>query len=229
MGTPLILTFDIGTQSARAVLVRPDGAFEDILQINYEKPYISEKLGFAEVRPDFYFDIICKSGKMLCERNKDKLNDITAVVLAAVRDSVLCLDKDNKPLRNILLWLDNRQAVFDKPYSFIIRLAFKLVGMDYTTKTIYRAAHCNWIMQNEPDIWEKTAKFVMLPTYLNYKLTGKLCDSKANMIGHVPFDYKKRRWRSKFDIKRCLFDIPNEKLCETVDSGEELGRITKQI
>ena len=28
MGTPLVLTFDIGTQSARCLLVKPDGSFQ---------------------------------------------------------------------------------------------------------------------------------------------------------------------------------------------------------
>ena len=63
MGTPLVLTFDIGTQSARCLLVKPDGSFQDICQLKYDEPYYSRKPGWAEQRPDFYYDRICEAGK----------------------------------------------------------------------------------------------------------------------------------------------------------------------
>ncbi|MEG1551492.1 MAG: FGGY-family carbohydrate kinase, partial [Oscillospiraceae bacterium] len=81
----------------------------------------------------------------------------------------------------------------------------------------------------QPDIWEKTAKYVMLPAYLNFKLTGRLVDSVANMIGHVPFDYKNRRWMTKNALTRCICDVPAQKLCELINSGEIIGTITDEI
>jgi sugar (pentulose or hexulose) kinase len=84
-------------------------------------------------------------------------------------------------------------------------------------------------MQHEPDIWARTAKFVMLPTYINYKLTGVLADTPANMIGHIPFDYKNRRWMGDRDLTRCFCDIPREKLCELIPSGSTVGRITREF
>lgn len=229
MENPLILTFDIGTQSTRCLLVRPDGEFEDICQVKYSEPYYSRRPGWAEQRPDFYYDRICEAGKTVCERNADKLPRIIAVTMTVIRDTVLCLDKDNKPLRDLILWLDSRQADFNNPFPFYKSVAFSLVGMGEATKIIYRATAANWLMQNQPDIWQKTAKFVMLPTYLNYRLTGNLCDSEANMIGHVPFEYKKREWRSKNDFKRCVCDVPLDKLCKLVKSGETLGYITEEF
>ena len=55
----------------------------------------------------------------------------------------------------------------------------------------YAATFSNWLAINEPNIWSRTKKVVMLPTYIHYKLLGKLCDSVANQVGHVPFNYKK--------------------------------------
>lgn len=229
MGDPLVLTFDIGTQSARCLLVRPDGSFADICQIKYEEPYFSRNPGWAEQRPDFYYDHICQIGKTVCERNAELLPDVIAVTLTVIRDTVLCLDKDNKPLRDIILWLDKRQADFNDPFPLISKLLFKLVGMTEKTEIIYRATAANWIMQHEPEIWKNTAQFVMLPTYLNYKMTGVLKDSEANMIGHVPFDNKPRTWKKKSDITRCVYDIEPEKLCSLVKSGEVIGNITKEF
>lgn len=229
MDTPLVLTFDVGTQSARCLLVKPDGSFEDMCQVKYDEPYYSRNPGWAEQRPDFYYDRICEAGKIICTRNKEKLKDVIAVTSTVIRDTALCLDKDNKPLRDIIVWLDKRQADFNDPFPLWKKLAFKVAGMGETTKIIYRASACNWIKQHQPDIWAKTAKYVMLPTYLNYKMTGKLRDSQANMIGHIPFDYKNRKWKSENDLTRCIFDVPDDKLCEIVKSGETIGTITKEF
>jgi len=49
------------------------------------------------------------------------------------------------------------------------------------------------------------------------------------MIGHVPFDYKNRKWMKKSELTRCVCDIPQEKLCELVKSGEVIGVISGEI
>lgn len=229
MKNPLVLTFDVGTQSARGLLVTKEGNFVDKCQIKYDEPYYSRHPGWAEQRPDFYFDKLCEISNILFERNQDKKDSIVAVAITTIRDTVICLDKNGTPLRDIILWLDKRKATFESPFNPITKLMFKLVGMTDATKTIYKTSVVNWIKQNQPEIWEKTDKFVMLSTYLNYKFTGVLADSAANMIGHIPFDYKKRKWKKKGDLTRCICDVPDEKLCELVDSGSKLGTISKDV
>ena len=227
MEQSLVLTFDVGTQSARCLLVNESGDFEDKEQQKYKVPYLSKQPGWAEQTPDFYFNIIAEMSKKVIERNADKLDRITAVCLTCIRDTVLCLDKDKRPLRDIILWLDEREADEDGQIPAAKRALFSLVGMGESVDMIYRASTGNWIMQNEPEIWAKTDKYVMLPSYLNYLLTGELKDSVANMIGHVPFDYKNRRWMKPGALTRCVCNVPSEKLCELVPSGEVIGKITK--
>jgi hypothetical protein len=142
------------------------------------------------------------------------------------RDTALCLDENNVPLRDAIVWLDKRKADFNDPYPAWKRALFELIGMGDATKILYQASPGNWIMQHEPDVWAKTAKFVMLPTYLNFKLTGVLADTPANMIGHIPFDYKNRRWMKPGGLTRCFCDVPEEKLCRLIPSGSTVGKIT---
>ena len=40
MEHPLVLTFDVGTQSARCLLVNETGGFEDMEQRKYDAPYL---------------------------------------------------------------------------------------------------------------------------------------------------------------------------------------------
>ena len=228
MSDPLVLTFDIGTQSARAILVRADGGFADMTHEKYETPYISRQPGWAEQSPDFYYDAIAALSKELLARNADRLGDIVAVTVTSIRDTILCLDKDRRALRDIILWLDKRRARWHGQIPPVKNALFRLVGMGEAVKNIYGVTAVNWLKQNEPELWEKTDRYVMLPTYLNYKLTGELKDSAANMIGHVPFNYKKRDWMAEGELTRCVCEVPREKLCDLVPSGAEIGKITEE-
>ena len=228
MSSSLVLTFDIGTQSARCLLVRPNGSFADYTQKKYEQPYYSKQPGWAEQKADFYYEIMASLSKELLARNESDVPNIIAVTITCIRDTVLCLDRNNEPLRDIILWLDKRRAHYRKAFPFLKNAVFHLVGMGETVKNIYRVTAANWLMQNEPDVWAKTDKYVLLPTYLNFKLTGSLTDSTANMIGHIPFNYKKRQWQGPHELSRCVSDVPPEKLCELVPSGSVIGTITTQ-
>ena len=228
MNAPLILTFDIGTQSLRALLVTPEGTFTDKEQLTYETPYISKAPGWAEQAPGFYYEKLAEASRALLARNPDAVNRIGAVTVTCIRDTVVCLDKNREPLRDIILWLDSRKAKFGQPYGLAKKALFAAIGMGDSIKKLYKATPANWLMQNEPDTWAKLDKYVMLPTYINYLLTGELKDSAANMIGHIPFDYKNRRWTGEKGLTRFVCDVPEEKLCALVDSGDTVGRITEK-
>ncbi len=229
MGNPLILTFDIGTQSMRAMLVNKQGDIVALAQNKYERPYISKNPGWAEQRPDFYFDHLCDLGRQVRDANAELMKDVKAVAMTVIRDTALCLDKNNKAIRDIIIWLDKRETTYRNPIPRAKSLLFKMVNMEDTIKMQQRQSACNWIMENEPEVWAETAKYVMLPTYLNCKLTGVLNDSVASMIGHIPMDFKNRKWLGKSGLTRFVFDIPNEKLCDLVQPGEVLGYITKEV
>ena len=229
MKNPLILTFDLGTQSMRGMLVDKQGQIVEMVQHKYEVPYYSKNPGWAEQSPDFYFETLCRIGKELKEKSHGAYEEVIAVTLTTIRDSCICLDEKNKPLTDVILWLDSRETKKIKPVKWWVKIALKLVGMDTALKKQYQVTAANWIIENEPKIWEKTKKFVMLPTYLNYKLTGELKDCPANMIGHIPFDYKKGTWQSKNNVKRYMCDISNSMMCELVQTEETIGYITKEM
>lgn len=229
MSKPLVLTCDIGTQSARALLVDPDGRIVDVVQSKYAEPYFSKEPGWAEQKPNFYFDRLCECCRELCARSNALLPDVIAMTITVIRDTVVCLDANNEPLRDIILWLDKRTVDPNGAMPAKNMMLFKVAGMEPTAKVVYAASVGNWIMRHEPEIWARTAKYVMLPTYLNYKLTGNLIDSASNQIGHIPFDYKNRRWMKPGSLTRCFCDVPNEKLCDLVPSGTVIGTVTDEV
>jgi sugar (pentulose or hexulose) kinase len=226
MGEPLILAFDLGTQSARALLVNAKGEIVQMTRKVYDPPYYSKQPGWAEQKPEFYWRCICESSLALKEKAGPRWHDIIAVTCAAIRDTCLCLDKDCSPLRDIILWLDDRKTENLPPLPAGTEMLFGLIGMSGGIALQRRISHCNWIAMNEPEIWKKTDKFVFISTWLTYKFCGNLADSTANIIGHIPFDSRSRAWVKPKDIRRVIFEVGDDQLCNLAVPGTVLGTIT---
>ena len=227
MSEPLVLVLDVGTQSVRAVLIDRNGNIAAQEKHTYETPYYSLHLNWAEQDPDTYFNHMCAVSRRLKEKDPAAFSRVEGVTATVFRDTTVCMGADGKPLRDCILWMDQRRTEHPKPLPAARRALFALAGMSETVDMLQRTSACNWITENEPELWAKTDKYVCLSTYFNYRLAGVIADSSASMLAKIPFDYKNRRWDEK-GLTRCAYDIPAEKRCDIVPSGTVLGGITAE-
>jgi len=228
MMNPLVLTIDLGTQSVRVLLIDKEGTVLHKVQHTFEKPYYSTYPGWAEQKPEVYWDAVCQISQQLKVDAQQIWNDIIAVTVTTIRDTCLCVDQNGKPLRDVIVWLDKRECMPTKSIPFVSKVLITLVGKKDTVELQRKISACNWIMENQPEIWKNTYKFIMISGYFNFMLTGNLVDSVANMIGHIPLNSKTRTWMGKHELNRCVFDIENEKLTELVEPGERIGTVTAE-
>ena len=230
MKEPLILTIDFGTQSVRAGLFNKKGETVALIKEKYNPPYFSPKRGYAEQDPNFYFDSLCKATRKLVEENKDKMGDVLGITMAFFRDSVVCLDKDNNILRPAILWLDERRAKGEQKLPLLHRFLFQLVGMKPTIELNLKRSMAQWIKENQPEIWAKTDKFMMLSTFVTMRLIGQYVDSPCCQAGHLPINFKKGVWykNAHKHMKGQIFGVKNSQLCELVPVGEVMGTITEE-
>lgn len=225
----MMLVVDLGTQSLRAMIINKKGEAEVIEKVPFSVAHYLKGDGLAEEDPKVYYDALCKATKKISEENSELMKKVTAMSVTAFRDSVVCLDEQGEPLRKAILWLDQRTAECkDVKVPFISSLAFKLIGFEPTLYAQRSITKSNWLIENEPDIWKKTYKFAFISTYIMHKLTGKFVDSVASQIGHLPLDYKNRKWKKQNDIQMPVYNVPVEKLVDLVEPGDVLGSVTKK-
>ena len=172
MGDMLVLSVDLGTQSARAMLIDRTGNIRYKTQHKYETPYFSKNPGWAEQKPEVYWDAVCDCTNRLGAEAEDVWGDIAAVAVTTIRDTCLCVDGDGRPLRDVILWLDKRECVPSRPVPAKNMLLFTMIGMKDTVELQRKVAACNWLMANEPGLWAKTHKFIMISCWLTFMLTG---------------------------------------------------------
>jgi len=229
MKEPLVLTIDYGTQSVRAMLFDKHGKDYGKVKVPFDPPYFSKEIGWAEQKPEYYWEMLSKATKGLKEKCPDLWDNIEGVVSTTIRDTAVIVDKDGKPLRDVLLWLDTRQVDnvekrFSKSFTALTKLA-NAYGLAYAQA---KNCKCNWVHDNEPEVWAKMHKFLMFSGYIIYKLTGVMKDSVASQIGHIPFDYKTKKWQSPGALTAPVFDLKAKDMCDLVQPGEVVGYITKE-
>ncbi len=222
----LILALDAGTQSIKAILFNLRGGAVKTKKHDIE-PYRSPKPGWAEHDAAYFWQNLCAACKALVGSASELVPRIKAVTLTTQRCTLINVDKKGVPLRPAIVWPDQRRIKNFKPVKGIMSLAFKLIGMQETVRFAQGESEINWLNAYQPDIMEKTHKFLFLSGFLIFKLTGDFVDSYASQVGYVPFDYKNFTWCKPGDWKWQAFPIDRSKLPDLAPPATELGRISK--
>ena len=191
-----VLVIDVGTQSMRGIIFDDKGNLLAKKQVKY-MPYLAKENGYMEQSADMYWQVLCQITNSLNTEFPQLMQSVLAMSVDTFRDTAVLLDENNEPVRNCILWSDQRIADISKPLPLKQRFLFSLVGMTRVINAIRSKIKTSWVQQNEPEVWAKVKKVVHISAYLNYKLTGNLMDSYASTIGHLPFDSKGKKWLTK--------------------------------
>lgn len=219
-----LLALDVGTQSVRALVFNGHGDMLARVQVPIE-PYFSEHPGWAEQHAGVYWQAMGEACSQLWQTQDPA--GISGLALTTQRVSTVVVDADGKPLRPAIIWLDQRRAQNYRPIGGLWGLAFKLARVADTVAGFQTDAPANWIAQQQPDIWRKTHKCLLLSGYLSYRLCGEYVDSVGAQVGYIPFDYKKRAWAGPRDWKWRGVAIERHHLPDLVPCGQRLGVLSQ--
>ena len=222
-----LLTVDCGTQSLRTMIFDTEGNILDKEKIEYQ-PYQSPRPGWAEQDPGLFWTSLIDGCQALKKRNPDLFSRIGGVGVTTQRDTMINLAEDGSVLRPAITWLDTRTAGGLYEPGLPMKGIYKVIGMEKVIKKTMRDGKCNWIRENQQDIWDNTWKYVQVSGFLNYRLCGEPVDSVASMVGHIPMDNRKRRWSSRKSLASKLFPVEKEKQYRLTEPGEIIGVVTAQ-
>ncbi len=222
-----LLAIDNGTQSVRALVFDLQGNLIAKSKVPIE-PYYSNHPGWAEQNLDYLWSSLCQACQLLWEQIDFPRSAIQAVALTTQRATVVNVDREGKPLRPAIIWLDQRRSEGLRPMGGPWEWIFRALGEKETLEYFRSQAECNWISINEPEIWQKTYKYLLLSGYHTFKLTGKFVDSVASQVGFLPFDFKRFDWCRPHDWKWRALPVKRHQLPDLVPPGKPLGEITAQ-
>ncbi|MDB5111812.1 MAG: xylulose kinase [Mucilaginibacter sp.] len=190
----LLLGIDIGTSSIKVAIV--DAESQKTLALSQypdsESPITSLQLGWAEQSPEMWWEQIQQAIILCHSSGKYNPGDIAAIGIAYQMHGLVLVDKNQKLLRNSIIWCDSRAVeIGDK--------AFDAIGHEKCLTHLlnspgnFTASKLAWVKENEPEIYEQIDKVMLPGDYIGMKLTGEITTSISSLSEGVFFDFKNNR------------------------------------
>ncbi|WP_373387890.1 FGGY-family carbohydrate kinase [Pseudomonas alcaligenes] len=220
-----LLAIDNGTQSVRALLFDLAGNLVGKGKVELE-PYYSAHPGWAEQDPEYYWRSLGEACEQLWASVDIDRRQIAGVSLTTQRGTLINVDEAGQPLRPAILWLDQRRAEVEGRIKGPWGWLFKLIREEETIDYFRSQAEANWITQQQPEIWARTHKFLLLSGFLTHRLCGRFADSVGSCVAYLPFDYKRLCWAKPSDWKWQAIPVRPDMLPELVKPGERIGAIS---
>lgn len=185
----MYLVFDVGTTSMKTGVF--DREFHMIFSHSSEYQLLYPQKNFVELTAGFYWEAL-KEGLSAAQRSGISLNKIDVITITTQGETLIPIDRSGTPVCNAVVWLDARAE------EEAATLSAKL-----STETFFRTtgltelggatpiAKLLWFRRQRPDLYEKTACFLLLEDYLIYCLTGVIATERSLLSSTGYFDITK--------------------------------------
>ncbi|MEX2536633.1 MAG: FGGY-family carbohydrate kinase [Trueperaceae bacterium] len=203
-----LLGIDIGTYSAKGVLVHPNGTVRASHTVEYELSI--PKPGWAEHDADaIWWNSFKQIAQKLCASDGVDPKEVAGVGCSAIGITMLPVDVQGYPLRaSVLYGIDTRAHREVKELT-------ELFGSDEIVTHSGSPLSANsvgpkilWFRKNEPELFERTHKVLTASSYLCLKLTGNFIIDSYSAQGFAPlFDVDNQRWNPAMAEPICPLEL----------------------
>jgi xylulokinase len=220
-----LLGYDIGSSSVKASLV--DAVTGKCVASDFypktEAPIKALRQGWAEQKPQSWWDYLKESTASILARSKVSPSDIKAIGISYQMHGLVLVDKQRNVLRDAIIWCDSRGV----PYG---EKAFNDLGADQCLSHLlnspgnFTAAKLQWVKENEPEIFEKIDKIMLPGDYVAMRLTGEICTNPEGLSEYMLWDFKNNR---PADFLLDYYGYSKDILPEIKPTFSEQGRTTE--
>ncbi len=208
-----LLGADFGTTSLKMCLFEENGKLMVSESAQYNLITEGEYVEFPA--EEFYNVFISVLNKITCKYRVD------AMSIDTQGETLIVLDKDNKPLTNAIIWLDNRATKQAKEIEekFTVKGIYELTGQAEIPAG-YPAPKILWLKENKPEVYERAKHYLLLEDYIIYRLTGKFAASRSLYSSSLLMNIKTGEY-----IPEMLdyLGIKEGQLSTLYESGEYIG------
>lgn len=187
----LLLGIDLGTSSIKVSVV--DAASQQCLaSAQYpetEVEIIAPQTGWAEQSPNQWWEHV-KQAILKCNASKKyNPNDIGAIGISYQMHGLVVVDKDQKVLRNSIIWCDGRAVSMGDA-------AFAEMGESYCLSNLlnspgnFTASKLAWVKENEPEVYARIDKILLPGDFISMRLTGETTTTISALSEGIFWDFK---------------------------------------
>ncbi len=188
----LLLGIDLGTSSIKVSVVDGDTG-KKIASAYYpesEAEILSDQAGWAEQDPESWWLFTKEAIKKVNSTGLFNPKDIQAIGIAYQMHGLVVVDKDQKVLRNAIIWCDSR-AVELGNNAFQALSPGGFLQSHLNSPGNFTASKLAWVKDNEPQVYDRVAKFMLPGDYLSMCLTGEINSNVSSLSEGVFWNFKK--------------------------------------
>ncbi len=217
-----ILVIDVGTSSMRGILFTHTGKLLTEKQIFYSVSYLENS--WAEQEASDWENALYEIIKAIAGEAEQKQWSIDAITITSQRSSVIPVDKNIRPLCSAIMWQDKRTNEICERLTPLNDIIFALCGS--RVNPVFSASKMTWIRENRAEIFKKTYKFLVIPDYLIYLMTGELYTDYTYGSRSLLMNIHNHQWDTEL---LNIFQVDRKKLCDLIEPGSICGKITKEF
>jgi xylulokinase len=182
MAGKLVLGVDSSTSATKVIAFDANGKVRAEGSKGY--PLYTEHPGWVEQIPGDWWEAFCGACRQVAANAEVNAKDFIGMGITHQRFTFVPVDKDLRPLRRAILWNDIRcpKEAEHAGRTLGRQKIFERTGYPPGVWTLYKVL---WLKNNEPEVYEKIHKIVLVQDYLIYRLTGTLTtlSGAATMTG----------------------------------------------
>ena len=189
----LLLGIDIGTSSIKVSIVdaQTQNGIATVQYPDSETGITSLQKGWAEQSPEMWWENVQQAILKAHATKKYNPADIKAIGIAYQMHGLVCVDKEQRVLRDSIIWCDSRAVE-------IGNRAFDAIGHERSLQHLlnspgnFTAAKLAWVKENEPATFALIDKIMLPGDFIAMKLTGQVTTSIAALSEGVFWDFKEQ-------------------------------------
>lgn len=220
-----IIAYDLGTGGAKASLYDETGKSLGDCFISYKTYYPSS--GYHVQNPQEWWDAIVKSTKLLLDGSSIDKNDIECLAVSGHSLGAIPLSENGDVLVNTVpIWSDSRaKEQAERFFQTVDEDEWYLTTGNGFPAPLYAVFKQMWYMDNMPDVYTSTYKFIGTKDYINYKCTGRMCTDYSYASGSGVYDLVNWEYKNEY-IEASKVDA--DKFPEILASTDIVGTLTEQ-
>ncbi len=195
MAKSYVLAHDLGTTGNKATLYDREGRMVGSAFHGYDTEYAHS--GWAEQNPEDWWEAVCISTRQLIQQAAINPDDIACITFSGQMMGCVPLDKSARPLRNAIIWADQRAVAQERWLGGQISPdeVYRITG--HRLSASYSLLKMLWLRDNQPDVYKATYKFVHAKDAIVARLTGAFVTDPSDASGMNLYDLDSGQWSAR--------------------------------
>jgi xylulokinase len=153
---------------------------------------LSPHTGWMEEWPEDWIDALIKTVADIKKSGFD-FRSVASITLTSAAHIAVLMDEAGKPLRNALLWCDQRSREEADEIRAARGPRILELGCNNITPS-WTLAHLAWIQKHEAEVWKKTKSVCFSKDYIIRFLTGEVKTDPATAVSALLYDAREGAW-----------------------------------